>query len=326
MNRFTRAITGAAVIAVMAASTLLVAGPASAATDGHFTYTTNDLDSTATITQYSGPNGAVVVPQMIGGYTVTTLGAYSFASKDLTAVTIPGSVLNMGENALGGQSGLTSITFLGKTAPAIVGAINGPGDLVIYYNPGATGFSNAEGEPFEGYTFSELPTPVWDISQTTANAIVVAGTRTASLSALTFDEADVSHADEDTTATSTLSVNDLSGSGAGWSVTVQASNLVWSANGGSANANNDIAAENLSVAVSTVTGGTSESDASLASKVTPGVAGSLNNPVSIMSAGSGFGEGAYSSALIFTLNIPANSHNGLYSGTLTTTVSVAPVD
>src|SRR5436190_11518352 len=63
-----------------------------------FTYTTNN--GAITITGYTGPGGAVVIPATINNWPVTSIADYAFADKTaLTAVTIPATVASIGENA-----------------------------------------------------------------------------------------------------------------------------------------------------------------------------------------------------------------------------------
>jgi len=51
----------------------------------------------ATITGYSGPGGAVVIPSSVNGYPVRLVEPYAFYSRtSLTSVTIPDSVTTIG--------------------------------------------------------------------------------------------------------------------------------------------------------------------------------------------------------------------------------------
>lgn len=328
MNRFTKLVTAAAAVALVSASTLLVASPATAVdvlTDGNYSYTVagSGNEAVATITRYV-VDGAVVVPRTLGGVTVTAIASNSFGYSILTSVTIPSSITSISTDAFSSQGMLTSMTFLGMIAPDFSSSsIETDNNPPFFVNPGAVGYTTEVGDDFVGRNIQTLATPIWDQGETSASATINAGARTASLTPVTFEAKTVSHSIGSTAGTSTLSVNDLSGSGTGWSVTVQASDLSWGANGGRAAGNAAIAASNLSVAASTVSGG-DDSDAGRAASVSAGSAGALNNPVTVMSAGAAYGEGAYSSALTFTLSIPANTHNGIYTGTLTTTMSVAP--
>jgi len=52
--------------------------------------------------------------------------------------------------------------------------------------------------------------------------------------------------------------------------------------------------------------------------------GTLDTPRKTISATAAYGSGTYSQALGITLTIPAMSHVGTYTGTLTTTITSAP--
>ena len=63
-----------------------------------FNYTTNN--GTITITGYTGPGGAVAIPDTINGLPVTRIGDSAFDGEtSLTSVTIPNSVTSIGEEA-----------------------------------------------------------------------------------------------------------------------------------------------------------------------------------------------------------------------------------
>src|ERR1035437_7744005 len=71
-----------------------------------------------TITGASGVGGAVTVPSMINGYSVTSIGDDAFNAYDypqygdfFSSVTIPDSVTNIGEFAFYDCSSLTSVTI-----------------------------------------------------------------------------------------------------------------------------------------------------------------------------------------------------------------------
>lgn len=67
---------------------LFLLATAAAVQAGDFTYTLNS-DNTITITGYTGPAGAVVIPAAIDGNTVTRIGDYAFEYSDYpTSVTI----------------------------------------------------------------------------------------------------------------------------------------------------------------------------------------------------------------------------------------------
>jgi hypothetical protein len=111
------ASVGVAVVFLLAAATLLVAGPAAAADPAtDFSYTLSG--TSATITGYTGGNTVVDIPATIidGGttYTVTTIGDNAFRgnllTSPLTSVIIPDSVTTIGNSSFRGDL-LTSVTI-----------------------------------------------------------------------------------------------------------------------------------------------------------------------------------------------------------------------
>jgi hypothetical protein len=83
---------------------------ARAFTDGPWTYTL--AGGKATITGYTGPGGAIVIPSTLGGSPVSSLGNYAFMNcTGLTSVTIPNSVTSLGTHAFFGCTGLTGVTI-----------------------------------------------------------------------------------------------------------------------------------------------------------------------------------------------------------------------
>ena len=112
-----------------------------ATVQAQFNYTTNN--GTITITEYTGPGGAVTIPDTIndlpvtsiGGYNIdpnhwyaafeyctsmtsvtigtniTSIGNYAFNGSGLTSVTIPNSVTNIGDGAFEGCNSLTNLTI-----------------------------------------------------------------------------------------------------------------------------------------------------------------------------------------------------------------------
>src|SRR5205823_3354195 len=62
-------------------------------------------------TGYTGPDGAVTIPNSINGLSVVSIGFEAFSFKRIvTSVTIPGTVTNIGSGAFEACSSLTAIT------------------------------------------------------------------------------------------------------------------------------------------------------------------------------------------------------------------------
>ena len=83
-------------------------------TPAQFTWTTNE--STITITGYTGPGGNITIPSVITGLPVTRIGESAFYSvanplTNLTGVTIPESITNIGNSAFQQCAGLTNVTI-----------------------------------------------------------------------------------------------------------------------------------------------------------------------------------------------------------------------
>ena len=96
---------------------------------------TNTFDfnlTTGTITKYNGTDTVVVIPSKINGVTVTTIGTDAFLGLNITSVTIPDSVTEIGSNAFAGCTNLTSVTYGGDWRnltiqsgnPAVQDAVN----------------------------------------------------------------------------------------------------------------------------------------------------------------------------------------------------------
>ena len=70
------------------------------------------IDGNIRITKYSGSEAIVVVPSIIDGTPVTSIGSFAFAyCYSLSSITIPNSIVSIGNNAFRDCSKLTSITI-----------------------------------------------------------------------------------------------------------------------------------------------------------------------------------------------------------------------
>jgi len=78
--------------------------------EAQFNWTTTG-DSTVTITGYTGSGGAVIIPIMINGLAVTSIGDFAFwGLTNVTSVTIPNSVVRLGAGTFEGCA-LSSVTI-----------------------------------------------------------------------------------------------------------------------------------------------------------------------------------------------------------------------
>lgn len=105
--------------------------------------------SNGTITGYTGTGGNVVIPSSIGGVSVTSIGDNAFNEcSSLTSITIPNSVTSIGNYVFQSCSSLSAAYFEGNAPVLGVQVFNSAkSGFIVYYNFGATGFSN----PWNGY-------------------------------------------------------------------------------------------------------------------------------------------------------------------------------
>ncbi len=91
---------------------------------GDFTYT--ESGGTITITDYTCPGGAAVIPDTIDGKPVVRIGNQAFFQcAALTGVTIPGSVTSIGFAAFNGCTGLATVTIPDNVTSIEQGAFYG---------------------------------------------------------------------------------------------------------------------------------------------------------------------------------------------------------
>lgn len=96
-----------------------------------FTFTTNN--GAITITGYTGPGGAVVIPAATNGWPVTTIGTNAFKSDTtIASLTIPDGVTNVGGGAFSGCSQLTSISFPDSVSSIGYGVCGGCSSLTNF--------------------------------------------------------------------------------------------------------------------------------------------------------------------------------------------------
>ena len=77
--------------------------------EGDYTYTVNNGE--ATITDYTGAGGAIMIPSTLGGYPTVAIGDSAFTyCQTLISVTIPNSVTTIEQGAFYHTS-LTSVTI-----------------------------------------------------------------------------------------------------------------------------------------------------------------------------------------------------------------------
>ena len=152
---------------------------------------------------------------------------------------------------------------------------------------------------------------------------VTGGTLTASAADLTLNSVVSSHSVQNSAGSLTLTADDSTGSGAGWNVTVQTGDFVYTG----ANNGTDIPAASFSLTSAATPAATAGQavDATAGPKVpTATPVGTLDSARKVVQADLGFGQGTYTQALGVSLAVPAESRVGTYTGTMTTTVAAAP--
>ncbi|MCJ7801992.1 MAG: leucine-rich repeat protein, partial [Candidatus Marinimicrobia bacterium] len=106
-------------------------------------------ESNATITSFLPPTyaGALVIPDTIGGYTVTAIGSDAFVNRSsLTSIEIPISVTSIGANAFNGCAGLTSIAIPASVTSIGANALSNCTSLTsITVTPNNAEFVSADG-------------------------------------------------------------------------------------------------------------------------------------------------------------------------------------
>jgi hypothetical protein len=111
-----------------------------------------------------------------------------------------------------------------------------------------------------------------------------------------------------------------SGTAPGWTVSVQAGDLVYSGQHGGEN----IPASNLAISAANAPAHISGDGLDGVYVPADGATGGLNTPRNVLTADAGYGDGVYSQGLDLTLTIPGGASPGSYSGTVTFSTNSAP--
>jgi hypothetical protein len=149
---------------------------------------------------------------------------------------------------------------------------------------------------------------------------------TASIADLALTSVPYQNAAHNVTGTMVLTADDSTGSGAGWNVTIVSSAFVWV---GTANGGTNIPAASFALtsaaAPAMIAGQAVSVPASTGPQVPPlSPTGTLDSARKVLVATAAYGAGTYTQALGVTLTIPAMSRVGIYTGTITTTITSAP--
>ena len=161
------------------------------------------------------------------------------------------------------------------------------------------------------------------LAQNTVTQTITGGLRTASVANLTLSPLAASYNDQASTGTMTLTADDSSATGLGWNVTILSSDFAYTGtNGGTA-----IPAVNFSITTANAparTAGQAVDPVGGPRVPLVGATGTLDTTHKTIQALPLFGKGTYTQAEAVSLNVPAQSLAGTYTGTLTTTISAAP--
>ena len=161
-----------AVLALLLAVSFATPSGAQALSADGFEYTVVGSAATVTGCTVTCP-ATLVIPDTLGGNSVTTIGNYAFNSNALTSVTIPNSVTTIGDYAFEANA-LTSVTFLGN-APAA-------GTAVFFGNVGLTFVTRSSTATGWGSTWSGVPVVIAELPPTnrdgslwTTTLVILAG-------------------------------------------------------------------------------------------------------------------------------------------------------
>jgi DNA-binding beta-propeller fold protein YncE len=291
--------------------------------NGMLAFVTNYLDDSVSVitVDYDNATGAVASPPL-------SVGRY----PNGVAFSPDGTFAYVINNGGGAQSSVSILTPKYDGTASVVGTtplnIGGPATGVAFSPDGTLAYVVTEKASANVYVID-----IRNTSTSTAATTIVPGARTAALGALTWktdgeEEAKwsgsnlkFSHTSTNITGTAVLTVDDQSGSGAGWQISLQATEFVFTpVNGGAGTA---IAIANTALGVTTagaITAVHGEDDLDISTEDTQ----SLGESRTLLNANADQGEGKYTTPLTFTLAVPANTRSGTYTSTLTTTMAVSP--
>lgn len=158
------------------------------------------------------------------------------------------------------------------------------------------------------------------LAATTVTQTISDGARTADLSSLTLDQLSYSNTEQLSSGTMSLTADDSTGTGAGWNVTIQASDFIYS---GSYDGT-DIPAGNISIVTPGAPALVAGEAISGENGPFAGLGGSLDTPRKVLYANEGGGKGTYGQDLPVVLTIPGGSLAGSYTSTFTVTMAAGP--
>jgi hypothetical protein len=175
-----------------------------AVVQAQFTWTTNS--GKITITDYTGPGGALTIPNMITGLPVTSIGSYAFEyCTNLTSVTIGTNVTSIGDYAFESCRSLTNVAVPKSVTSIGAGAFESCDNLTeitvdplnlayssldgVLFNKSQTTLIECPGGKAGSYT---VPTSVTSIAQSSFNycynlTSVTVGTNVTSIGDDAFD-------------------------------------------------------------------------------------------------------------------------------------------